>query len=398
MSDYITVDDARALLLSRASTTFRVEQRNLAEALGHVLGEDVTAPMNWPPFSRAAMDGYAVRAAHTPGTFQVTGTLFAGDVWPRPLAPGEALRIMTGAPVPEGADTVLEQERVTEGPVIAILDRIRAGRNVMPAAHEYRNGDTLLPAGTLLGPLDVGQLASVGISQVPIIAPPRVTIITTGDEIVPPGSALNPGQIYDANGHLLTSLWRSHFGADVRRVHVPDHRKRLITILERVASTSDLLITTGGVSVGAHDYLPALMEQRYQRLFWHVDMHPGKATAAALIGDRVLWLALSGNPGAMLTAWYLLGMPLAAQLSGHPWTETRVQGRLMRPYPKPTRETRYLKARFVTQGDTLLFDLLDNQSSDAIRSFREADGLVIIPHKSAPIKEGTVLDGLRLLL
>lgn len=396
MSDYISVDDARALLLSRASTAFRVQQKELSEALGHVLAEDITAPLNWPPFSRAAMDGYAVRATHTPGTFQVVGTLFAGDVWPHPLAPGEALRIMTGAPVPEGADTVLEQERVTEGPVIAILDRIRAGRNIMPAAHEFRNGDTLLPAGTPLGPLDVGQLAAIGISQVPIVCPPRVTVLTTGDEVVPPGTDLKPGQIYDANGALLASLWKSHWGTDIRRVHVPDHRKRLIAALERAAATSDLLITTGGVSVGAHDYLPSLMEQRYQRLFWHVDMHPGKATAAALVEDRVLWLALSGNPGAMLTAWYVLGMPLAAQLSGHRWAETRVRGRLARSYPKPTRETRYLKARFSHQGDAFVFDLVDNQSSDAIRSFREADGLLIIPHGSAPIAEGTELEALRL--
>ncbi|NMP21973.1 gephyrin-like molybdotransferase Glp [Sulfobacillus harzensis] len=392
---YISVDEARALLLARISTALRRTDTPLNEALGRVLADDIQAPSDWPPFSRAAMDGYAFRSANTPGTFQVVGTLYAGAVWTKPLMPGEALRIMTGAPIPEGADTVLEQERVTEGPVIAVLNQVRPGRNIMVRGHEYRLGDPVIPAGTRLGPLDVGQLAALGIDRVPTVLPPRVTVLSTGDEVASTTvRPLKPGQIYDANGALLAALYAETFGCRVRRLHVPDQKRRLIAALEKVAPASDLIITTGGVSVGAHDYIPTLMEDRYQRLFWRVDMHPGKAAAAALVHDGTIWLGLSGNPGAMLTEWYLLVAPITAQIAGWSWPERRVRGRLARPYSKPTRETRYLKAHFRRDPEGLWFDLIDNQSSDAIRSFRDADGLVIVPHESPALPAETELEAL----
>lgn len=394
MSEYITVHEAQQILESRVAPIERPERVALAEALGRMLAEPVGAPIDVPPFSRSAMDGYAFRSQNTPGTLRVVGTLYAGETWPRALASGEALRIMTGAPLPSGADTVLEQERVTDGPAIAVLDRIRPGRNIMERGHEFRQGQPVLDAGTALGPFEIGQLAALGITDVLVQGRLRVAILVTGDEVQPGGSPLKPGAIFDANGPLLSALLAS-WDCQTRLSYVADHPKRLIRAIERAAAGSDVILTTGGVSVGAHDYLPHLMETHAERLFWRVDMHPGKATGAALMADGTPLLALSGNPGAMLTAWHLLGAPLIARLAGQPYQMRAVTGRLTHPFSKSTRETRYLKARFVSSAAGTEFVVLDNQSSDALRSFREADGLVVIPHGSPPLPAGHSVIGLR---
>ncbi len=395
MSRYIAVDDARTQILKIIEGAPTGQERvPLAKALGRTLAEPIRAPQEWPPFARAAMDGFAFRAEDTPGTLHVIGTLYAGDVWDQPLKPGEAIRIMTGAPVPPGANTVLEQERVTDGPAIAVLDCIRPHRNIMPQGHEYREGDAVLPQGSVLSPLALGQLAAFGLAEVSTAVPPRVLILTTGDEVQSGGKPLKPGRIYDATGPLLAALL-TEMGARPSHWHVPDQPKRLLGAFDKARSGHfRLIITTGGVSVGQRDYLPELLERHFDRLFWRVDMHPGKATAAAVLDKHTPIVALSGNPGASLTAWYLLVAPLAAALTGRSYALRAIHGRLLHPYPKSTRETRYLKARFQFLKDGIGFEVIDNQSSDALRSFAEADGLVVIPHGSPPQEAGQVLEGL----
>ncbi|MCY0898415.1 MAG: molybdopterin molybdotransferase MoeA [Firmicutes bacterium] len=396
MSHYISVTDAIGMIRDHLRPISESQPLAVTDALGKVLAEPVQSPGAWPPYARAAMDGYAFRALDTPGALKVVGTLFAGAVWPRSLSPGEALRIMTGAPIPLGADTVLELERVGDGPVITISERVKPGRNIMQAGHEYSPDDVVVPRYVRLTPLHLGQLAALGYRTVPVLRSPRVLLLITGDEVQAAGTALKPGHIYDANGPMFTAFLRS-LGCSVTMRHIPDQPQRLKEVLRQASAKHyDLVISTGGVSVGGRDYLPDLLADHFERLFWHVDMHPGKATAAALLAPNLPLIALSGNPGAALTAWYLIVAPTVLNLLHQSTDLSEVRGRLASPYPKPTRETRYLKARF-RQGTTgLWFDLVDNQSSDALSSFAAADGLVVIPHGSPPQPQGAEFTAIRL--
>lgn len=396
MSNYIAVDEARRAILDHVREVQATEPVTLTASVGRVLAQPVDAPRDWPPFARAAMDGYAFRSEDTPGTLHVIGTLYAGDVFKRPVNRGEAVRIMTGAPIPEGLDTVLEKEAVEGGENVAILRAVKPGRNVMAAGHEYRKGAHVLPNRTRITPLAAGQLAALGLSRIEVLKKPRVLIASTGNEVVPPGRrSLGPGHIYDANGPLFRALTAS-LGAHSTVRYVRDQERELLRLLKEARGAYDLVITTGSVSVGDRDYLPALLETHFQRLFWRVDMHPGKAMAAGVLAPGLPILALSGNPGASLTGWYLLAAPAVAALSGQSYQLPSVVGRLGQDYPKPTRETRYLKARFIPDDQGYTFDLIDNQSSDALRSFAEADGLVIIPHGSPPQPKGQRLNALLL--
>ncbi len=394
MTTYLNPEDAQRLFESHLTPIDRVERVPLAKALGRVLAEDMRAPVDWPPFARAAMDGFAFRSQDCPGTLHVPGTVHAGQLWPKPIHAGEAVRIMTGAPIPQGADTVLEQEAVLDGEDIFVSQPIKPGRNIMVSGHEYHAGDRVVRDGTWLTPLALGQLAALGIQEVPVVDTLRVLILVTGDEIQSQPGALAPGRVYDANGPLLSALLTSE-GARVTLRHVKDQPKRILSALQQAARANrwDLVITTGGVSVGRRDYLPALLEQHFTRLFWRLNLHPGKATAGALLGPQLPLLALSGNPGAALTAWYVAGRRLALWLARKNDPPRRITGRLQSAYPKSTRETRYLKAKFLAQGQEWVFSLVENQSSDALRSFAEADGLVLIPSGSGPVEAGTELQG-----
>ncbi len=395
MTSYLNPEDAQRLFRSHLTPIRRVERVSLGRAAGRVLAEDIRAPHDWPPFARAAMDGFAFHSRDCPGTLHVQGTVHAGETWSKPLAPGQAVRIMTGAPIPSGADTVLEQEAVLDGEDIFVSQPVKTGRNIMVSGHEYRAGDPVVRARTWLTPLSLGQLAALGIQDVPVVDALRVLILVTGDEIQSQPGPLAPGRVYDANGPLLSALLQTE-GARVTLRYAPDQPKRILSILQQAARADrwDLVVATGGVSVGRKDYLPALLEEHFTRLFWRLNLHPGKAAAGALLAPQLPLLALSGNPGAALTAWYLIGRPLALWLAQKHDPPRRIRGRLQAAYPKPTREARYLKAKFLADGHEWVFSLIDNQSSDALRSFAEADGLVMIPAGSGPVEAGTVLDGL----
>ncbi len=393
MKNYIAVDDALRTILRHVTPVRVTERVTLAASVGRVLAEPVDAPLDWPPFPRAAMDGYAFRAVDTPGTLHVAGTLFAGDVWAKPLLPGQALRIMTGAPVPGGFDTVLEKEAVEPGDTIAVLKPVKPGRNIMAQGHEYTQGTRILERNTRITPLAAGQLAALGLSHVDVLKKPRVLIIITGNELTVQGKPLSPGHIYDANGPLFRAL-TAGLGARPTVRYVRDNERQMLGALRDAKNRFDLVLTTGSVSVGDRDYLPALLERHFERLFWRVDMHPGKAMAAGLLAPGLPMVALSGNPGASLTAWHLIAAPAIAALTSQPYHLKPVTGRLAQPYGKPTRETRYLKARFVRTPDGIRYQIIDNQSSDALSSFAQADGLVIIPHNSEPQPAGQTLTGL----
>jgi molybdopterin molybdotransferase len=339
------------------------------------------------------MDGYALRAQDAARELTVVGESRAGRGWPEAVSAGHAVRIFTGAPVPAGANAVVEQERVTSVASDRIrLDRpLKPGWNVMPRGHEYRQGETVIARGTRLDALRLALSAATGHAALTVVEPPAILLGTSGDELTAPGQPLRPDHIYDVNGPLFEALL-AQWGARVHRQTIADDPQALLRFFRSAADAGyDLVVTTGGASVGRYDYIPQIFAEHFDRLFWRLDMHPGKAVTAARLGPTVA-LALSGNPGAALLGFYLLVVPWLEAYFGWPPQHRLVRGRLAVPYPKPTRETRYLKVRWQWSktGERLLVPLSD-QSSDAIRSFLEADGLAVIAHQSPPLAAGTEL-------
>ncbi|MDA8195544.1 MAG: molybdopterin molybdotransferase MoeA [Thermaerobacter sp.] len=390
---YTSIEQAMLLLQRHAAPLSATETVALKWARGRTLAQDVVCPLDVPPFDRAAMDGYAARTADLPGRLTIAGSVAAGEA-PMGFGPGETLRIFTGAPIPQGADTVIEQEAVLrQGEHVDISQTVPAGRNISRRGNDLRQGQDLLYTGQRLSSFEIGQLAAVGLPAVTVFRRPRVFLLTTGNELRQPGQQLAPGQIFDANQALFQSLL-AHWDAEVTTAAAAGDRLDAIrSAFDRDLSAFDLVITTGGVSVGDFDFVIDFLKRDADLLFWRLDMHPGKAIAAARLRDRLV-VALSGNPGAALTSWFVLVSPLLAHLHHAQWHIQEVPGRLLHDFPKPTRGTRFIRARFLNTPTGLVFDTRLSQASDAIRSYALADGLVRVPHGSGPLPAGTEATGL----
>ena len=381
----IAVEEALTRLAAVRPALSR-ERLPVASALGRTLAEPLSAPLPLPPFDRAAMDGYAVRAADVAEgvVLPVAGRTLAGDP-PGRVAPGTAWRIFTGAPMPVGADSVVEQEMVTPGAHGAAFGRaVAAGRNVMRQGHERRAGEALAQVGDRLTVAHLGLLASTGMTEVWVWSRPRVAIVEVGSELAPAGTALAPGRIYGVHRVWIPAAAAEWGGQVVSCVHVPDDRAAIGRAVDDALGAADLVVTTGGVSVGDADFLPGVLAEHATPLFWRVSMHPGRAVAAARHGDRLL-VALSGNPGAA----YLSAMVLVA-----PWWAAAHHGRLVgrhsvEPliggFSRPTREPRYLCVRRVPGG--VAADL--PMGADVLTSYLMADGLAIVPENSPAVASGT---------
>lgn len=364
------------------------EEVPVAAALGRTLAEPVRAPVDLPPFTRAAMDGFALAAADTafaPVVLPIRGETAAGSP-PTRLEPGTAHRIWTGAPLPEGADAVLEQEAAeAAGGAVRIARPVAAGRNVMPRGHEVAAGRTVFAAGERLSSTHLALLASLGLRTVTVRRPPRVAVLQTGAELAEAGVPLAPGHIYATHGVWLSALVREWGGEPVAVETVGDDAAVIARRLEVLASAADFVLVTGGTSVGRFDHVPAVLEQLTDRLFWWVRMHPGRAVAAGRRG-RTLVLALSGNPGAAMTTWLVLAAPWWAAVHGGRLADRSERLPLRDAYPKPSREPRYLRVR--RRSDGLDWDL--PQGSDVLTAYLEADGFAVLP-EGPPVGAGTVV-------
>lgn len=389
---YLSVTDALSQLCRTTSPISQTQTVPLGQAAGRTLARTVTSDIDLPPFDRAAMDGYALRAEDTPGKLYIGGHAAAGEPAHR-LKPREAIRVLTGAPLPHGADAVLEQERAErQGPWVTVPE-VKPGRNVSARGSDLTRGSTLVRAGQRLSAVEVGLLGAVGLSTVPVFRPPQVLLVTTGNELQSPGKPLGPGQIYDANLPLFSQLLKDWGALVTVDPAAGDTLNDIERALNRDLEPFDLIITTGGVSVGDHDHVIEFLTHEADLLFWRLDMHPGKSIAAARLRNRTI-IALSGNPGAALTSWYLVVSPLLAHLYHARWPVREVFGRLKRPFPKKTRETRLIRARFLQTSTGLEFDTDLAQASDIIGSYALADGLVRIPHGADPLPAGAAVTAL----
>ena len=374
--------------LSRVRPHLLVESLPLSSAVGRTLAQAIPAPIDFPPFSRAAMDGYAVRAQDTqtpPVRLPVKGLVAAGQTLDHQL-PETAVRIFTGAPLPVGADAVIEQEAgQRDGDHVIIARPVNAGRNVMPRGHQYVQGQAVYQAGERLTHSHLGTLAGLGVETVPVYRPLRVAIVQTGNELTPSGRALGPGRIYEVQARWVPLLIADWGGTVTQVRRVGDDLDAICQALETVIPKADLVLTSGGISVGDYDYVARALEQVADPLFWRVAMHPGKAVGAAR-RDRTLILALSGNPAAALTSWSVLAAPWWAAVHQGLLYDRRGRFPLRRAYPKPTRETRFLRVKWTFEG--LDWDL--PHSMDVLTDPWDS-GYALVPEGSPPLPEGTVL-------
>ena len=315
----ISVRDAQAHILDRVTAVASPELLPLAASLGRVLAEDILSEMDVPPTTNSAVDGYAVAAADIPaaGTraLDVVGELAAGSVYSGVLQRGQALRIMTGAPIPAGADTVYLQENVEREGDRVIVGPMAGGVNVRHRGEDVRAGAVVLAAGSVLRPQEIGVAASLGLAQLLVRQKPRVAILSTGDEVAEPGTARKPGQIFDSNRFSLRGLVEAAGAEAVDDGIVPDQFDELHARLMRAAEHADIVLTSGGVSVGDYDLVKSVLQQAGGIHFWQVAMQPGRPLAAGSIG-RAHFFGLPGNPVASMLTFYLFVRPALWKLAG----------------------------------------------------------------------------------
>ncbi|MBN1954394.1 MAG: molybdopterin molybdotransferase MoeA [Anaerolineae bacterium] len=360
------------------------EQVSIEEALQRVLAEPVAADRDIPPLTNAAMDGYAVRGAdvgQAPVRLQVIGEAAAGHVCAIPVVSGSAVRIMTGAPLPPGADTVVQFEhtRPAEGQV-EITRAYPSGKNVRQAGEDVCAGQRVLAPGQVLRPQEIGMLAAVGRVRVSVIRRPRVAIMGTGDEIVPPGTRPGPGQIRDANSYTVAAQVRRHGGIPLPLGIARDQQALLRQgIQAALAQEADMIITSGGVSAGDFDLVKQVLAAEGEMHFWSLNMKPGRPLAFGTIGGVPL-LGLPGNPVAAMISTELLARPAIRKMQGFadwPWPATTA--RLREPISRKDGRRHYLRVRLHPGAEGLEASLTGDQGSGVLHSLVQADGLAVIP-------------------
>nr|WP_225777019.1 gephyrin-like molybdotransferase Glp [Pseudomonas sp. Marseille-Q3773] len=372
------------LALAEAAPIRDTELLPLAEAEGRVLASDLVAALDLPSWPNSAMDGYALRLADWQGEpLAVSQRIFAGHA-PQPLQPGTCARIFTGAPLPEGADCVEMQENTAaaEEGRVRFLEPLKTGQNIRPQGQEARKGEQVMSAGTRLGPIELGLAASLGHERLEVVRKVRVAVLSTGDELVEPGLPLGPGQIYNSNRRLLVS-WLQRLGCDVVDAGIlPDDLTRTRTCLARLGDV-DLILSTGGVSVGEADYLGAALREAGELALWKLAIKPGKPlTCGHYQGVPVI--GLPGNPASTLVTFGLLAQPYLLRRQGvAEVTPLRFDVPAGFDWPRPGTRREYLRAR-IEQGQVRIYK---NQSSGVLRSAAWADGLVEVREGSTP-KQG----------
>ena len=314
-SGLIPVEHALVLLLERATTVKETETLDLRDAAGRVLAVPVVSAVNVPPADNSAMDGYAVALAET-NEYAVVGTALAGHPFTGSLKAGECVRIMTGAPVPVGADLVEMQENAErDGERVRFTQPLKPSSNIRRAGEDIALDSEVLPAGRRLTPSDCGLLASIGQAEVVVYRPLRVALLTTGDELVAPGTELQHGQIYESNSFVLKPMLEK-LGADVSLVtSLEDTPWATQDALEQAAAASDIIITCGGVSVGDADYVKPAVEELGELALWKLAIKPGKPLAFGRV-KNALFLGLPGNPVSSLVTLHQLGLPLMRTMAG----------------------------------------------------------------------------------
>jgi molybdopterin molybdotransferase len=385
----LSVDEALAQLLAGARPVDGVEEIATLEATGRVLATAQRSTMDVPPMDNSAMDGYAIRTQdlQAEGSLRVTQKIMAGSVG-KPLEPGTAARIFTGAPIPPGADAVVMQEHVrAAGEEIAIQKPIKAGDWIRYVGSDVKKGGEILPAGRRLAPQDTGLAASVGIKTLPVFRKVRLGLFFTGDELVMPGEPLPPGRIYNSNRFTLRGLAQA-FGCETRDYGiVPDSLEATREVLRRAAAECDVIVTSGGVSVGEADYVKPAVEAEGRLLMWRIAMKPGRPLAFGKIGGAS-FIGLPGNPVSSFVTFLIFVRPFLLKTQGLLEVGPKsIAARADFDWPEPDARREFLRVKWNAQGG---LDLYPTQDSAVLTSTSWADGLVDNPAQQAIRKGDTV--------
>jgi molybdopterin molybdotransferase len=386
----ISVSEARTIIQQHIVTLPPVA-RMLPDALGYTIAADVFATVDIPVFPQSSMDGYAFSYTdwQQNKSLQISGEMAAGTKESMPLSSNTAVRIFTGAPVPPGADTVVMQEKVVAEKEILIIqdDQLQKGSNVRLKGSEIKAGELALPSGTVLTPAAIGFLAGIGVTEVLVYPSPVVAIIITGNELQRPGQTLQYGQVYDANSFALSAVLQQYGIQQIEVISVPDVVERLNEALSQALRKSDLVLLTGGVSVGDYDFVTRSAEHcGITTQFHKLKQRPGKPLFFGTKGQQMIF-GLPGNPSSVLTCFYMYVLPVIMGMKKTGTGLIRQKVPLSQSYHKTTQLTHFLKGCY--DGQTA--SLLGAQESYRMRSFAGANCLIEIEEKAERVEQGELV-------
>ncbi|MDK0795907.1 molybdopterin molybdotransferase MoeA [Clostridium perfringens] len=356
MKKFIALEEALEIL-NKNTKALKSEVVSIKDSLKRVLYGDVKSKINNPPFNKSVFDGYAFKSEDSKGTskenpieLKIVDEIFAGDFSEREIKSGEVVRIMTGAPIPMGADCVLKQEETERhGDLVKIFKEMKANENISFMGEDIQIGETLIKKGKRLDYADLGIMASSGISQVTVYKKPRVSIISSGDEVCDINSTLKPGKIYDSNLYSLSARIEELGYHVLSMEHVGDNILKIGEAIEKAFEKSDIVFTTGGASVGEKDLMQKVSESiGFEKLFWKIKIKPGSAVVCSKREEKIL-ISLSGNPNAALTTFELLGKPVLKKLEGEEENINikREKGILMDSFNKKSPQRRFLRGNVI---------------------------------------------------
>ncbi|MCE7597497.1 molybdopterin molybdotransferase MoeA [Vibrio fluvialis] len=391
------IEDALDKMLSRITPIQTTLTLPLAEALGFVLAENILSPINVPPFDNSAMDGYAVRRAElaTATPLPVAGKSFAGQPFDGEWPAMSCVRIMTGAKIPDGCDAVLMQEQATvseQGVTFSHTD-VKPNDNIRPTGDDIHQGDVVLSKGARLTPRDIPMIATLGVANVTVYRKPKVAFFSTGDELKPLGQPLDAGQIYDSNRYGIKPLIEN-FGCEAIDLGIiPDCPETLKATFEKAQSLADVVVTSGGVSVGEADYTKDILEQLGQIGFWKLAIKPGKPFAFGEL-ENAWFCGLPGNPVSAVLTMYVLVQPMLAKLSGHTeWTAPESIPAITRTtFKKSPGRTDYQRGIYRIENGQFVVETTGNQSSGAFRSMSLANCFVVLERERGRVEAGETVN------
>ena len=365
------------------------------KAGGYVLFEDVISPINMPPFRQSAMDGYALNL-HDSLSYTLIGEIKAGDSHQPVLQKGEAVRIFTGAPVPDSANAVMMQEKVESNKnTITIEHQVALEINIRSLGEQVKTGDVALKKGTKLTPAAIGYLISLGITEVSVFKKPNIAIVTTGNELIEAGQDLTYGKIYESNSKMLLSTLYSLKFYDVTLHKVEDDYDKTVSTLKSVIAENDLIIITGGISVGDYDFVgKALKQLQVEELFYKVKQKPGKPLFFGKKGDTQIF-ALPGNPAAALSCFYVyVYIALQKMMNRKDLELARIEGKSISEFEKKGDRPQFLKAIY-NEGEV---EILEGQNSSMLQTFALSNVLVYAPEALTKIAIGDTIEVIQLPL
>lgn len=399
MKKNISLEEAQDLVLAHCLSLGQ-EYVDLRESLGRVLSENIQAQEDIPPFARSPFDGYAFwskdtskAAKDSPVILEVIEEVPAGYAPKEKIISGKATKILTGAPIPEGADAVTKYEE-TEiyEKTVAVFSSFRSGENVVPAGEDVAKGEIIALQGTVVSPPLIGLMASLGITKVSVYKRPKIAILSTGDELLDINQPLRPGKIRNSNSHTLAAYCRMIGAEPLILETTRDKAEEVGAMIQRGLEQADMVITTGGVSVGDYDVVGEAIEYiGAETLYWKIEIKPGSPNLAAVKNGKII-LGLSGNPAAALVVFHLLGVPYIKKLAGRAdYLSPKTEVILKNDFSKGSPRRRFLRGKLIIEKGTALMDITGEQGNGVLRSLMGCNVLAEIPERSGPQKAGTKL-------